>query len=318
MTEKLISIIICTRNRAAVLDRVLTLHLVLALPNGWKREYVIVDNGSSDSTKEVVDRFRHEASFRVQYAYEPQAGHSIALNTGCRTASGEILAFTDDDAIPVNDWLVEIIQSIASEGNDWVYGPVSPRWEYGKPPVWFGPRTAPWLACLNYGDSPFLATESNTSFAGVNHACKAKRLQELNYYDTEKGLQGNGESYAGNDDDLYNKGLAKGWRLYYNPNMSVEHIIDPKRYRLLAHIRNIWLLGRNECRNRFRKSLASNENREPIIPRYRFGLCCRHFLYLIKSLVSFSIPNSIYYFSQILRFFSSLVTATKYAIGWIR
>jgi glycosyltransferase involved in cell wall biosynthesis len=315
MTEKLISIIICTRNRAVVLDRVLSLHLGLTIPKGWSREYVIVDNGSSDNTREVIERFGHQASFRVQYVHESRAGHSIALNTGCHVASGAILAFTDDDAIPVNAWLDEIIESLETTGNDWVYGPVFPKWEYGKSPFWYGSRTAPWLACLNYGDSPFLATQSSTSFAGVNHACKADRLAELNFYDVEKGLQGNGESYAGNDDDLYHKGLSRGWNLYYNPKMSVEHIIDPKRYKLLSHLKNIWLLGRNECRSRFKQFRAVGSVREPLIPRYRYRLCIGHFFCLLRSLSSFSVPDSTYYFSQILRFLASFVTATKYTIG---
>jgi glycosyltransferase involved in cell wall biosynthesis len=318
MTENLITVLICTRNRAAILERVLATHLELVVPEGWNREYVIVDNGSTDHTREVVGRFQDSTSIEVQYVHESRAGHSIALNTGCLRARGSIIAFTDDDAIPSVVWLEEIVNSIAELGNDWVYGPVFPSWEYGKQPGWYGSKTSPWVACIHYGDEPFHATESSTTFVGVNHACRKDRIAELGYYDLKKGLQGNGQSHAGNDDDLYAKALGMNWKVFYNPKVAVNHIIDRKRYTILLHLKNAWLVGRNECLIRSRDINLKTGTTQRLIPNYRYALFGNHVSRLLVSIIRFSAADAWYYFSQMIRFFGLFFTASKIKLGLVK
>ena len=309
MTEKLITVLICTRNRDSILRKVLCLHPGLALPDGWSREYVIVDNGSTDQTRQVVEEFRDSAGFPVQYIHEPRAGHSIALNTGCKAANGEIIAFTDDDAIPADQWLVEIIRSISDLGNDWVYGPVRPIWDFGKKPLWFGPKTSFWVACLDYGVQPFAPTDGSTPFAGVNHACRAERIFELGLYDEQKGLRGDGKSYTGNDDDLYMKSLAMGFRVLYNPLVSVNHIIDKKRYDGLTHLKNSWIVGRNECLHYRLLSTSSQTGSKSWIPRYRYRLFVNHLAGAVVSCCMLSPSSFMFYLANINRFVGFLYTA---------
>jgi glycosyltransferase involved in cell wall biosynthesis len=310
-SPSLITIVICTRNRAAVLERVLAHHHHYKLPNDWEREYVIVNNGSTDRTNDVVEDFGRKATFPVRLIVESRPGHSIALNTGCKAAKGEIIAFTDDDAIPADQWLVEIIRSISDLGNDWVYGPVRPIWDFGKKPLWYGPKTSFWVACLDYGNQPFLATDPSTTFAGVNHACKATRLFELGLYDEKKGLRADGKTYTGNDDDLYSKALSNGWKVYYNPKVAVDHIIDPKRSRVSLHLRNAWLVGRNEYYNLARNHVETNQKGKAKVPRYRYRLVASHFLKLLLSAMTCTPPGFTYYLSQIYRFLGLLYTSFR-------
>ena len=57
----------------------------------------MVDNNSDDQTREVVGSFLRRCPHRIRYLFEPQQGKSHALNAGVREATGDIVAFMDDD-----------------------------------------------------------------------------------------------------------------------------------------------------------------------------------------------------------------------------
>ena len=63
-------------------------------------EVIVVDNGSEEDIKSVVNQFA-----QTKYAYESQPGSYVARNKGISDATGEIIAFTDADCIPAPDWL---------------------------------------------------------------------------------------------------------------------------------------------------------------------------------------------------------------------
>jgi len=76
-----VSLIVCTRNRAARLPEFLARVAALeAPPGGW--ELIVVDNGSTDATPEVLDRFARSAPFPTRCVRAPDPGLSRARNTG--------------------------------------------------------------------------------------------------------------------------------------------------------------------------------------------------------------------------------------------
>ncbi len=101
MTEAappLISLLICTRNRAPALGRCLeAVQTELARAPEISIEIVLVDNGSSDNTKLVIENWMQQCGRPVRSVFEPRAGLSRARNAGLAVARGSILAFTDDD-----------------------------------------------------------------------------------------------------------------------------------------------------------------------------------------------------------------------------
>ena len=96
MPSPFLSIIICTRNRADELVNCLP-ELARQAKHFSDVEVVIVDNGSTDDTKAVVNQASAHHGFIFRYETEPTAGLSRARNRGCAVALGEVLAYVDDD-----------------------------------------------------------------------------------------------------------------------------------------------------------------------------------------------------------------------------
>lgn len=91
-----ISLIICTRNRCAQLAKSLESLWEMKLPD-YLVEVVIVDNGSSDATRDVVNYYSTKVKLNVRYVFEDRQGLGRARNRGIEHSSAELLVFSDDD-----------------------------------------------------------------------------------------------------------------------------------------------------------------------------------------------------------------------------
>jgi glycosyltransferase involved in cell wall biosynthesis len=90
-----ISIVIATKDRASYLRRALaSLQEQIGAP---PFEIVVVDNGSTDETPAVAQRFAADGALDVRYAYEAQPNRGKARNVGIAAARGELVLFCDDD-----------------------------------------------------------------------------------------------------------------------------------------------------------------------------------------------------------------------------
>ena len=111
-----ISVVICTRNRAASLHETLSC-LAAADRTGLNVEIVIVNNGGTDSTPEVIHAF--EDRLQMRSLFEPKQGvfgKSHALNRALDEGGlGKIVAVLDDDMIPHREWF----QGVAALSSRW-------------------------------------------------------------------------------------------------------------------------------------------------------------------------------------------------------
>jgi len=97
-------------------------------------EIVVVDNGSTDDTAELIRQIGRSSDKSVRYVYESRLGLHHARHAGVRAARGNLLVFTDDDATFDRKWL----QAYANAFHSYpemvaAGGPVRPIWE--KPPA---------------------------------------------------------------------------------------------------------------------------------------------------------------------------------------
>lgn len=125
MVEQLnhsVSVIIPTRNRAAILAKCLE---AVAKQTSSASEIIVVDDDSSDGTAGIVQDFANKGSIPVQLIrqVEPR-GANAARNTGLDAARGSVIAFLDDDAIAHPGWLKETLQGLSGSGCPVVTGAV--------------------------------------------------------------------------------------------------------------------------------------------------------------------------------------------------
>src|SRR6188768_2335220 len=113
MTESELSLVICTRNRAARLRTALGYVARIRSARAW--EVVVVDNGSTDDTRQVVDEATAATPVPLRLLEEPVANVSRARNAGVRATSSAIVAFTDDDCYPRPTHVDDILDRFATD-----------------------------------------------------------------------------------------------------------------------------------------------------------------------------------------------------------
>lgn len=97
------TVLLATRNGEYVLPRTLGGYRRVSAPScRWK--IVVVDNGSTDATREVLRSF--ESHLPLQVLQQPIPGKNRSLNTGIDAVEGSLLILTDDDAIPHSSFLI--------------------------------------------------------------------------------------------------------------------------------------------------------------------------------------------------------------------
>jgi glycosyltransferase involved in cell wall biosynthesis len=104
-----LSVVVPTCGRPELLRRCLQALMAQSLP-GRAFEILVVDDGHDDTTRRLVDSLADEAEApRLRYlrSEQPRGGPAAARNLGWRSAHGEVVAFTDDDTVPLDDWLAQ-------------------------------------------------------------------------------------------------------------------------------------------------------------------------------------------------------------------
>lgn len=115
-----VSVIVCTYNGAQTLEACLESLLKIDYPN---YEIVVVDDGSKDRTPEIIEQFEG----KIVSVRQRNMGLSYARNVGAKTATGEILAYTDGDCMADPDWLYYLVGTLLSGEYAGVGGPnISP------------------------------------------------------------------------------------------------------------------------------------------------------------------------------------------------
>ncbi len=223
------TVLICTYNRADRLAE--TLDSLSRTRTTLRWNVLVVDNNSTDHTRQVVTSRVDRYPVGLAYLYEPRQGKSNALNTGLSHTDASIIVFTDDDVRVGERWLEAGCRPLLDDPLiDYTGGPVEPIWE--RPcPTWLDrTRSDLWgtLAILDYGGDSFIFEERRRVPLGANMAVRRKLIDRIGGFDPHLGRSGS--SLLGQEQaEFFCRSRAIGARGLYVPEMSLHHHVPAAR-----------------------------------------------------------------------------------------
>lgn len=283
-----LSVILCTHNRASTLTAVLDdfrSQDFRAKPLKW--ELVLVDNNSTDNTKDVVQDYRKNSDLPIKYVFEPQQGKSFALNTGLTSSGGHLLAFTDDDVVLDSHWLSTLREAFDTYPHKCFGGRVLPLFE-GPLPHWLTDRK-PYalvggpLVKEDCGDEVKLYDETMYVPMGCNMFVRRELFDKYGGFDTRLGFYSKEALIYGEDTELMFRFKNSGEAILYFPRALVYHPVPMARLKKSYFKKWFWGTGRGMARWH---SVPDGAVRYRNIPRYIIRETFRDILQLFLALTS--------------------------------
>jgi GT2 family glycosyltransferase/ABC-type thiamine transport system ATPase subunit len=194
------SVVVCSHNGLRTIDECLTAVAALDYPD---YEAIVVDDGSTDDTAETA------RAHGVRVISTPNRGLSSARNTGAKAATGEIVAYCDDDAMPDPHWLTYLATTYMSTEHAAVGGPNIAPLDDGA--VADCIANAPGCAI-----HVLLSDTEAEHIPGCNSSFRRDALLEVGGFDPQFRV-------AGDDVDLCWRLQDRGWTIGFNAAAMVWH-----------------------------------------------------------------------------------------------
>lgn len=199
----------------------------MTVPEDLLWEIIIVDNNSSDNTKDVVEEFRANSGLNILYVFEREQGLSYARNRGIKEASGKIIAFADDDVVFDKDWLVNVREAFKTYNPEVMGGKVLVHNKLDVP-KWFSKAVSDPLGGFDRGESIIVADNQYNGLIGIgaNMSFKKEIFDTIGLFRTDLGRKGN-KLGMGEETELYWRIKNQGGKCMYYPFATVYHCVDP-------------------------------------------------------------------------------------------
>lgn len=228
-----LSVIVPTRNRVELLQGTLESLLRAARP-ACDVEFIVVDNGSTDGTSDLLADISSKQGQLVRHVEEPIPGLLPGRHRGVREADGDVLVFVDDDVIVEGGWLEAIAEAFADPDVQLVGGRSLPKFLTPPPQwvehLWVFSEDGRWcesLSVIDLGSEPRMI-DPNMVW-GLNLAIRRRVLTELGGFHPDniprelQRFQGDGET------GLTRAAAARGLKARYEPRALLEHVIPEQR-----------------------------------------------------------------------------------------
>jgi glycosyltransferase involved in cell wall biosynthesis len=236
-----ISVIVCTYNRAALVRQVVeTLCAQSADPSTY--EIVVVDNNSSDQTREVVAEFQQKHT-NVRYVLEKQTGLSYARNRGWQEAHGEYIAYIDDDCKVPAHWL-SLAQEIIREVRPAMFGGPFYAFYNAPRPFWFQDKYE--SKVVTEEPRPLIINEF---LNGANLIIERNVLIQSGGFRADLGMKANTIAYGEETAlQIHVREQFPDALIYYDPRLYVFHLVRPEKMTWSRIVRTRFANGRYSWR----------------------------------------------------------------------
>jgi glycosyltransferase involved in cell wall biosynthesis len=200
-----VTVVVPTRGRAAYLE--VTLDSLCRQRSGVAYEILVVDDGATDATPEVAERF----AVRL-IRHGERRSLNAARNTGIREAGADLIAFVDDDVFAPPEWLAALVEGADRHPDAEAFGgPIRPRFE-GHAPRGCG-REDPPITTLDLGGEDVEAT----MVWGANFAVRRSAVDRIGEFDESL------DRAHGDEEDWLLRLRAEGGRIVYLAEAGLDH-----------------------------------------------------------------------------------------------
>ena len=279
----ILTILICTHNRAVLLMRTLEYLNAARLPPGWQVDVLVVANACNDDTQQQLNRLQDASTAGLPLAWieEPAPGKSNALNRAMPLLKSKLVAFVDDDHRVAPDYLVNVCLAAERYPDVGLFcGRILPDWD-GSEPKWVhdrgGYRIFPLpVPRFDLGDEPKALGLDAAIPGGGNLFLRTEWLSRVGDFSPDFGPTGHDLGGA-EDLEWVKRALKLGAQLQYVPDVVQYHYVDCARLRLPYLMKKAYM--RSDSTVRLRDDLSVEG-----IPLYMYRKLLEYLLAAITAL----------------------------------
>ena len=232
-----VAVCICTFKRPASLNRLLEELARQETGGAFTFSIVVADNDREQSGRPVVKAFGASAPISTVYCVEPEQNIARARNKALENATGDYIAFIDDDEFPTPEWLANLLKACLAHGVDGVLGPVKAHFEQ-TPPAWAT-------------KGRFFERQQHET----GYRIDLKEARTGNVLFDRRILSGEPEIFrpqfgtGGEDVDFFRRMMEKGRVFAWCNEAPVFETVPPRRCTRGYLVRRALLRGRNSLKN---------------------------------------------------------------------
>lgn len=276
----MLTVLMATFNGEGTLPVVLEAYKCVKVPDGgWK--LVVVNNNSNDGTDEILESYR--SILPIEILNCPRRGKNVALNLGIQNIEGDLVIFTDDDAIPNSDWLVEYREAAdKNKSYDVFGGPIYPVWPSDMDD-WI-------LSWVNLG-ATFAVTPTNILTGSVVSSQIWGANMAIRSHVFEKGFMFNelvgpseGQYIMGSEVEFTDRLAKAGYKSWWVGEANVGHIIRAFQVKRDWIIKRAFRLGRHVFNQE--NDLFNNDIKRLFgVPRWKYRQIFDSYVFLLWSYI---------------------------------
>lgn len=240
-----ITVCLCTYQRPTLLPRLLEDLIRQDTQGQFTFSVVVTDNDPGESGRPVVAEISARSQLPISYSTESQRSISHARNTCLKGATGEYIAFIDDDEFPRHDWLLQMYRALIANHCAGVLGAVRPHYMEGTPD---------WIKKGGF----FERLEHETGFVMPWEECRTGNvlfrraiIEGINpVFRLEFGT-------GGSDVDFFRRMIAAGHKFTWCNTAPVFEYVLPSRWKRRVLLKRALLRGQNAARHPQNRTFGS-------------------------------------------------------------
>jgi len=237
----LVSVVVCTHSTNNYQNLMEAVDSLLEQTHR-EMEIIIVVDGNKELYERIVKVYGARDNIKI-VATEESLGAFGAGNVGVKTARGDVIAFTDDDAIAERRWVESLVDTYEKLDAISVGGKILPIWASGKPDYF--PEELYWLVGVTHEEFAEVKVVEVRNTFGPNMSFRREVFKEIGLFNEKLGFAKRGTSYMQGAEPEFALRMKQklGQGVMYNPEAIVYHKIPPSKVKVKMLLRRAFYQG---------------------------------------------------------------------------